>query len=250
MPDAGASTYRSARLLAPYQLVRGQTQTLTCPMYASGALVTPTSGTITIERPGGTELVSAAAVTIAGSMATYSLLSTILADTEQLGGQWQVVWSLAFASGVTPEVVRSDAVVVRRALYPTLTDADLYRRASALDPSGSAPVTSETTYQDKIDLSWGMILREIINEGRRPDLVTTPSALHDAHLLLTLSLIYEDMATRLNEFHMAMADRYRDQYRAARQAMSYGYDLDDTGKQPSSRTRRGGTLWLGGAPLR
>lgn len=248
MPDAGASTYRSARLLAPYQLVRGQTQTLTCPVYAGGVLVAPTSGTITVERPGGTELVSAASAPVAGDMATYSLTSATLADTEQLGGQWQVIWSLVFASGVTPEVVRSDAVVVRRALYPTVTDADLYRRASALDPAGSAPVTSETTYQDKIDLAWGMILREIINEGRRPDLVTTPSALHDAHLLLTLSLIYEDMATRLNEFHMSMADRYRDAYRAARQSMSYGYDADDTGKQPERRTRRGGTLWLGGSP--
>lgn len=246
--DAGATTQRTARLLAPYQLVREQTQTLSCPVYASGALVAPSSGTVTIERPDGTKLVDGAAVTVASSIATYSLTAALLSADESFGGQWQVIWSLVFASGVTPEVVRGDAVVVRRQLYPTVTDADLYRRSSALDPSGGAPITSRSTYQDQIDLAWGVLIRGLVNAGKRPDLITTPSALHDAHLTLTLALIYEDLATRLNETYIVMADRYREAHRAAMQQLTFGFDRDETGRQPDTRTRRGGPLWLGGSP--
>lgn len=247
--DAAASTHRAARLLGPYQLVRGVTQTLTCPMYASGALVAPSSGTITIERPGGDRLVDEAAVTVASSRATYSLLSTVLADTESLGGQWQVIWTLTFASGVSPEIVRSEATVVRRTVALTVTDADLYRRVKSLDPAGSAVIHSESTFQDKIDEAWGVILRGIIAEGKRPDLITTPSALRDAVMLLTLAYIFEDFGTRLNENYLVLADRYRAEYRDELKKLSYGYDASDSGNQPATRTRRGGPLWAGGTPL-
>lgn len=247
--DAAAATHRTARLLAPYLLVQGQTQTLTCPMYSSGALVTPSSGTITIERPDGTKLVDEAAVTVASSRATYSLLSTVLTTDEARGGRWQVIWTLAFSSGVTPEIVACDAAVIRRMVPLTVTDADLYRRVTSLNPASSTVIHAESTFQDKIDLAWGQTLREILAENKRPDLITTPSALHDAVLLLTLAMIFEDFATRLNEAHLAMADRFRGEYREARQRMSYGYDAGDSGKQPATRTRRGGTMWLGGAPV-
>ncbi len=248
MSDGAATTHRSARLLAPYLLVREQTQTITCPMYASGALVAPSSGTVTIERPDGTKLVEDAAVTVTGDVATYSLTSATLAAAESFGPRWQVIWSLVFASGVTPEIVRSDAAVIRRQLYPTLTDADLYRRCSALDPNGSAPISSVSSWQDKIDLAWGMIIRDFLAAGRRVDLITTPSALHDAHFLLTLSLIYEDLATRLEQTFLDLADRYRDQYLDVKRSITFGYDADETGKQPERRQKATGTMWLGGSP--
>ena len=249
MSDGAATTTRAARLLAPYLMVRGQTQTLTCPMYASGSLVVPTSGTITIQRPDGSPLVDEAAVTVASSRATYSLTSAVLTDAEALGGQWQVIWTLAFASGVSPEIVASDAAVIRREVRLTVTDADLYRRVKSLDPAGSAVIHAESTFQDKIDLAWGTILRAILHEGRRPDLITTPTALHDPVMLLALAMIFEDFGTRLNESYLSVADRFRAEYREALGKMSYGYDADQSGAQPEKRTKRRGPLFLGGSPL-
>lgn len=251
MPAGSATTTRSARLLAPDLIVRVQTQTLSCPMYASGSLVAPTQAgsTVSVLRPDGTAVVNEAAITVSSSVATYSLASSLVPATEPLGPRWQVVWSLVFGSGVTPEVVRNDAALIRRMVYPTVTDADLYRRVSSLDPSGSSPITSSTTFQDKIDLAWGMAIRRMLQEGQRPDLVTSPSSLHEAHTTLTLSLIFEDLATRLNEAYLAMADRYREEYRNAWRTMTFGSDLDQDGNEDERRktVRRGG-IWVGGMP--
>lgn len=250
MPAGAATTTRAARLLGPDLIVRNQTQALTCPMYASGALVAPTlaGSTISILKPSGAALVDEAAITsVAGSIASYTLSSALVPTTESLGVRWQVVWSLVFATGITPEIIRNDAALIRYECRSTVTDADLYRRVSSLDPSGSAPITSLTTFQDKIDLARGMVVRRMIQEGQRPDLVTSPSSLHDAQVALTLSLIFEDLATRLEGAYLDMANRFRDEYRDLWRSMTYGVDRDNDGNEDPKRKGNGtGGTWLGG----
>jgi len=247
MPAGSTTTYRSARILAPDLLVREAPNVLTCPVYQSGALVAPTSGTVTVYRPDGTAIIDAQSVTITGSIATYTISAATLPSTESLGLLWMVVWALNFASAPTVETYRNDAALIRYALYPTLTDADLYRVVSSLDPSGSTPITTETTWQDKRDLAWGEMIGTIIESGERPDLITTPSALHRAQRELTLALIFDDLSSRLNPAYATMADKYRRQYKDALKSLSYGVDSDNDGRQDStSRRSLSGTLWLGG----
>jgi len=246
MPDGAATTTRTARLLAPYMLVRDQAQDITCPIYASGSLVAPSSGTVTIERPDGTTIIEDEAVTVTGSIATRSVTAAELPTSESFGARWQVVWTLVFASGVTPEVIVSDAALIRRGVYPTVAQADLVRRYGGLDPSATTALSSVTNWQDKIDLAWGMIIRSILNSGERPDLITSPSALHDAHMALVLALIFEDLETRLNDGYAAVAARHRDEYREYWRRLTYVPDADEDGRADLRRKRLAPSVWLGG----
>jgi hypothetical protein len=249
MSYGGAATaQRAARLLRPYQLVQARDQVLTCPMYQGAALVAPVSSTWAIERPNGTVAASGAA-SIVASVPTATITASMLPATETRGPLWQVRWVHTFATNpITSEVV-NDAALCRREWTPTLTDQDLFDRVSSLDTNSANAITSAADYQAKRDLAAGQIIRSIYEAGQRPELITTPSALHDAHLALTLALIFEDLATRLNESYILHADRYREEYRGFRQRMTFGLDRDDNGTQPSKRTGRNATLWLGGAPI-
>ena len=247
MPDAGASTQRTARLLYPYQMVRGVTQAFTCPMYAGASLDAPTSGTVSVLRPNGTALVDEAAISITASIPTISISSAILVSTESLGPRWQFLWTLNYADGTT-EIVRQDAVLVRRAIHPTVTDQVLYRRVSVLNPDAPGCIHTETTFLDKRDEAWGEILRRIFAKGQRPDLIVEISALHGCQLNLTLALIYEDFETSLNVATFGeIAARYRAAYEDAWASLSYAVDADDAGTT-TGRRRTSGSVWCGGFP--
>ena len=248
--DAGATTVRAVRVLYPYQLVRGQTQTLTCPMYEDGTKAAPSGGTVDIERPDGTKLVDGGTVVIADDEATYSLSSSVLDSDEDFGAQWQVIWSLTYASGVTPEINQIPAVCVRRFVRNTVTPAELYRRNSSLDPAGNQPIHSLTNakVQEKIDLAWGYFLRRLIKKGKRPDLITTPTALHDYVFAKSMEFLYQDFATRLNEAYQSIADRWGTEAAAEWDDLQFGIDQAETGRQPDTITPARPTLWLGGSP--
>jgi hypothetical protein len=147
--------------------------------------------------------------------------------------------------GIT-HTFRNDAALVRRRLYPVVTDADLFLRWKALDPSSSTVITSQSTYRDQLDAAWLDIQRRLIRQGNRPNLVVEPSSLYEAHLLLTGALIYEDLASRLNEAYMAIAERSRRQYEAAYHAIQFRFDADDDGIAPATERKRAGsaTIWL------
>ena len=221
---AGAdTTHYTARLLAPDLIERARANALSCPVYRDGALVAPT-GTVSIYDAANVAQVDGAAVTVSGSIASYSYTP---AASLQLGTGWRVEWTLTLAGVV--HVFRNDAALVRHRLYPVVTDADLFRRVSALDPSGSAPITSLSDYQDYLDEAWAEIQLRLIAKGNRPNLVLEPSALRQPHRDLTLAYIFDDLATRLNEAYQAQADRFRGFYETAWGHLNFDYDTDDDG---------------------
>jgi hypothetical protein len=74
-----------------------------------------------------------------------------------------------------------------------------------------------------------------------------PSALRETLMLLTLTGIFEDFATRLTEGFAIQAAEYRRQYMAERAGLSFEYDLADTGRSDGRRKRSASpTVWLGG----
>jgi hypothetical protein len=195
-------------------------------------------------------VVNAAAITVTGSIATYALAAATTTSLAVEEG-WMVEWALVMPDGVT-HTFRVDAALVRRRLYPVVTDADLFLRWKALDPSSATVITAQTTYQDQLDAAWLDIQRRLIRTGNRPNLVMEPSALYEVHLLLTGAMIYEDLASRLNEAYIAMADRLRHQYEGAWGALQFRYDRDDDGKAESNSAKRAaaGSVWLNAAGSR
>lgn len=251
MPSATDTTQITARFLTAEYLVRDADNALSCPLWRSGALVAPTQSgsTVTIIDASATTIVDAAPVTVSASIARYTVPASVLPATLPLGMGWRVLWDLV-VSGETPSPRRfgNSAGLVRSQLAPVITDEDLYRRRSALDPSGPAPVSTLTTYQDFIDEAWITIHGRLVNKGSLPHLIMEPTALREVHLLLTLARIYDDFKTRLTaekwdreakDMYQAYADAWND--------LRFEYDSTDSGRSDGRRKRSGSpTVWLGG----
>lgn len=235
-----AEVLYTARFQLPTLIERGRANLIQCPVYRAGALVQPSSGTVAIYDQTNTAVVSAAAVTITSSIAGYSYNP---ASTLTCCEGWRVEWALVMLDGVT-HTFRNEAALVRNLPSPSVTEADLYRRVSSLDPSGTAPISKSADYADKIDEAWVHICNRLIEAGNRPNLIVSPSALRDAHLLLVLAMIFEDFATRLNAAYIEQARLYRDQFAAAWGRVRLTYDLGDDGAADIGKKATQSTVWL------
>lgn len=231
----------SARIPTPYDLVRGQATTIRCPVYRDGALVSPSSGTCTV-YDSSSVVVSTGATVLSSSVSTYTFTPS---SSLTLGEGWRVEWALTLSSVI--HVFRSDAALVRQALYPVISDQDLYRRVSGLNPAmGAAALSSLSTYQDYLDEAWTVIVLRLISKGNRPALISSPSALRECHILLTLAHIFEDFAVRLRESFAEDAARFREHYESEWSRLIFSYDSGETGQSTSQRRAARGPIILSG----
>jgi len=224
---------------------RGRDNLIKCPVYRDGALVAPSAGTVTVYNASGTAIVDAASVTVSGSVAEYTITAATVAS-ESFGDGWAVEWALTLAS--LPVNFRTDAALVRRQLFPSITDADLFRRLPSLDPSGNAPITSSANYQDRLDESWDMIVRRLLAEGVLPWVVTDAAAFREAHITLALSLILRDLAVRTegSGYYAEEAREYRQEYEKAWRGARYRVDRNDDGiPDDLDRSSTAPTVWMG-----
>lgn len=238
-------TRYSARFELPHLIERGRAGTLTCAVYRDGALVPPVEAgsSVSIYDASGTAVVDGAAVVKAGNAATYSFAADAFTAHEYAEG-WRVDWSIMH-DGHGPHLFSNEAVLVRRRLYPTITDADIARRVRALDTTTATVITTATTYQPYIDEADVEIQLRLLEAGRRPWLVATPTALRQCWLMLSIALIFEDLAGRQDHY----ADRaaaYRQMYEDAWARASVALDYDQDGTiQPEERVSvRPGVVWL------
>ncbi|MCB9763925.1 MAG: hypothetical protein H6739_29410 [Alphaproteobacteria bacterium] len=222
-------------------LERARANSLSCPIWQDGSLVAPSSGTITIWDGSGTKQVDADSITVSSSTATYSYTPS---SSLSYGEGWRIEWSLIIDS--VTHVFRNDASLVRVSLYSPITDADLFRRVSSLNPTGAAPLSSVSDYQDYLDEAHVIIQNRLISRGNRPNLILSPSALREVYLTLTLSLIFSDFATRLNDSYEAMSQEYKRDYQAAWDDLRFTYSSGDEEENSGTRRRRSAspTIWL------
>jgi len=246
---SSTDTNYTARFLLPEQIERGRANALECAVYRDGALITPSAGTVSVYDGGGTALVDGDSVTIASSRATYSLLAATIASSD-LGEGWRVEWALDMPDGVT-HPFRNDAALVRTRLYPVVTDADLFRWHPDLDPTASASLAKTgATYQVFLDEAWTTIQLRLINRGNRPNLITSPSALRELHLMMTLELVFRHLSTTGGPGGKwaEMASDYAGKTRNAWSELRFLYDDDDDGEVSDPHQRRAGqaSFWLNG----
>ena len=239
-----AETVYTARFRSSETIERGRLQTLTCPTQRAGATATPSSGTITIYRPDQTVLVTSA-VSVSGLGVAFYQLAAVTTTAEQLGEGWLVEWALLMPDSVT-HTFRNDAALCRRTLYPVVSDADLTQRHSDL-PNLLASGT--TSYQSYLDEAFATICNRLISQGRRPYLVIQPSALREAHVAMTLHLIFLDYATSAGDSSrwQVLADHYSRAYTEAWNQLKFTYDEADANKVDANMKKgAASTVWLNG----
>lgn len=241
------TTFTTARLLTPDYLVQGQDNPLACPLYLSGALVAPTQAgsTVSVYDASNRAVVSAAAVTVTANVATYTVPASVLPSSLSRGMGWRVEWSLVVAGVAT--VYRNSAGLVRSPLAPMVTDQDLFRRESGLNPARPAPLSTLENYQDYLDEAWVTIHGKLAAKGSLPHLIMEPTALRECMIFLTLNLIFEDFKTRLGEAYTEKATKYEERFEKAWSDLAFEYDKTDSGQSDGRRKRSANpTLWLGG----
>lgn len=245
--SGATTTFTAARFLAPDYLVRGRDCAISCPLWRDGALVAPTQSgsTVSIYDASNALIVSAAAVTVTGSIATYTVSASSIPTSLTLGMGWRVEWSL-IVSGTTA-VYRNSAGLIRSPLAPMITDADLFRRESGLNPAGAAAISSLTDFQDHLDEAWVSLTGRLSSKGSLPHLIMEPTALREPMMFLALHLIFEDFRTRLNETWAEKAKDYHAKYEKAWSELTFEYDTGDSGRSAGGRKRSASpSVWLGG----
>jgi len=228
----------------PHILERARDNTLTLSVYHTGALVAPTSAPdVTLYDGSGN--VKATATTSVSASQSLAVFATVDLSPLVFGDDYYISWEVPLADGVTHSFT-NDAILVKRALYPVISDTDIYQRVESLTP-GPGAISAKTNYQAKIDEAWVMIQLRLIERGNRPSLILSPSALREVHITLSLSLIFEDLATRSNESYGESARRYREAYNAAWNAVSWKASTEEGTSEGSDRVgHRGGVVWLSG----
>jgi hypothetical protein len=223
---AAADTIYAARFSGPETLVKGRANLVTCPLYRDGAVVAPASSgsTLTVLRPDGTALVDAQAVTVTGSVAQYSIGSSVLAAEPYREG-YSVEWSLVVA-GTTHRFRRSGAVC-RSQLYPVVTDLDLIRRHSDLASQRPASLGS---YQAQLDEAWADLTDDLRLQGNLPHRILSSEDLRRVHMFRALVIIFRDFRVGGQEAKWAdLQAEYEDLARKAFDGLSVVYDRDEDG---------------------
>jgi hypothetical protein len=236
------------RLPLPHLFQIGVDTTIKAPLYVDGSLVAPdAASTVQIISPDGTDLVAATTVTVTGSIAEYTLSAASSAALSPEEG-YQVEWVL-LVSTVQVARARTDAATVRRLLPPVITDVDIIRRVRALDTSLAGTITTMGDFQDPLDEGWTQIQARLYAQGNRPNLIMSPSSLRAVHLALTLAIIFEDLAARLNAYEDRAA-AFRREFLDEWNALVFLYDAGDDGQPDDKHRRRAAapSLWLGVGP--
>jgi hypothetical protein len=168
-------------------LQRARTQTVQMEAYRDGALVAPSAGTFTLVDPSGTALVDAQAVTIASSIARYTIDATAIPATLELGEDYQERWSLVMPDGSTRTILR-EAAIARFLLHPVVADVDL---TSEYPDLVAEFATVATSLQGFLDEAWRQICEKLFQRDRWPDLLISTSALRLPHRELALYLAHK-----------------------------------------------------------
>lgn len=188
------------------------------------------AGTVTLYDTARVALVTAGSLTPSSTIpgrASYSLSASAVPASLPLGRGYRLVWSLTVAG--TAYVLERDAALCRQVPSPTVTAEDLYARHPDLaEQTWDRQVA--TRWQPQIDSAWRAIVQRLDSRGRRHELVWSRGSLHDAHLALTLALIYQGMVTRMQDGsrYERLAEQYRAAYDAAWTELVFDYDPDDT----------------------
>ena len=239
------STIYTARFQIPDRIERGTDWLVQCPVWYAGALVAPVSGTCTVYNASN-EVAATGPISITASVAEFTVTGASTTG-QTLGERWRVEWALTLTGGPV-RVFRNTAALVLRGLYPVITDQDLYRRSSALDPANvDRVITDQSDYQAYIDEAWVWLDGMLVRKGRRPQLIMSSTDLRETHITKTLGLIFRDLSQRNVDTYADWATRYETQALEAFNACAFVYDDDEDGHADNEKRKPAvGSIWTNG----
>lgn len=220
-------TYAAPRQV-PYLLGLLASQGVDCPIRhgATGALVAPTSGTLTVTRPEGTEIVAAAAVTITSSVATYTLPTLV---TETAGEGWTLVWDLLI--GGAHYLYRFDAYLCPFAPHCPISVLDLWGGEGLTELQHRVPQGRDaergdgTGWQPEVDSAYYAIIQWLLDNGHRPWLIRGMVGLRAAVLTLALKNACRHLAGT-DDIFARHEGHYYSAHRAAMGQLRVNYETD------------------------
>lgn len=236
MSQSAAETLYTWRCLWTDVLQWQRPNVVSAPLYRDGTIVAPSSGTFTLRDPNGTNVVDAAAVTITGSIATYTVLAAVLPSTASLGEGWMEIWDLV-VSGVHYTTDRP-AALCRVPLVPVITDADLLLEHPDLVAWRPA---AETSFQKAIDASWAELMGRLSAEGRLSYIMKPAAAFRQWHLYTTLGRIFVGWSkSQARGNWMELSKFYQDKANTEWGRITVQLDRDQNGIIDDTSRRDGG----------
>lgn len=246
---SSTDTLYTARFRLPDLVEQGRDEKLIVEVYRDKKLVEPdgTQSSFQWIRPdSNVALTVGPPLTVTGKVAEATIPGATSAD-ENLSEGWLVEWSLRMPDGIT-HIFRNDAALVRRRLYPPITDLDIHSRLRSLDPDQVDTIVRQGSYQARIDDAWITIQLRLINQGNRPNLILSPSAFREVMIQLVLARIFDDLAAHIQEDYAAKAADHMDRFEREWKMLNFAYDRNDDGQTTRAEKRRSAqtTIWLTG----
>lgn len=242
----------SGRHASPDMIERAKEQLLSFEVQYAGAVVVPDSGTLTLRDPSDVAVVSAAVVAVNSSgIATYDLAAALVPATYAMSSRWMEEWTLTFSDGQV-HTFRRDAHLVIRKLYCPVVESDLTRRQSDLSRLKGKHLSSLQPY---IDDAWDSVVFWLLEDGRFPEKVMSPSSLTEWVKALALHRANNDIFANSaggDDRFKILADFWYVEAEKARNRLKFGiYDHNGDNK-PSGQNEEGEAgspvVYLGGAP--
>jgi len=216
---------------APVQVERARAATLRLLAYKDQVATAATNGTLTLKDAGGTTIVTGATATD-GTDTTFALGAGDTTTAHGYSTRWRAVWALTI--GGETRSFEQDVWLVRSALYPVVTVADLTRRHRDITDLVLGGVSSIEGYLIE---AWDSILGDLVKRGKRPSLIMESWALRSLLTYRALHLCFLDASTRFNgedrfsvlsELYAAQAD---DEWN---KGLRFAYDANEDGIAESS----------------
>jgi len=224
-------------------------QTIEAPVRSTGdgALVAPTAvgSTVTVLDASGNTIVDAAAVTVGGSVASYTFGASLPSSSASLGDGWSVIWSLVIAGEVY--TFRQSAILCEYVPRNVITAADLYGgegiaelRYAVPQAQQDAPRGDGTGWGPQIDASYYDFIRKMLANGRPIWRSREPTGYREWLLSRSLQRAVETIPATEGSSWAEYRKRAYFRMRSAEASLRLQYDTED----PSIRRPGAGPILM------
>jgi len=207
-------------------------------VYSAGTQVKPTSATVTIRDPDGTEILAATAMTVDGTTGTMTYLLAA-AKTADLWESAVIEINYTIATVVYRATFFFDVVITPLAC--DVVDNDL----KAYFPLLADEIwTGTTSYSGQIAEAFNAVKRLIKDKGKRPSMLIDGSQVRELVIIKTFEMIFFNFAKDPEDVWWKRYEKYAALFTARFAALQIKYDVDESGTIEADEEQGLGNLSL------